>query len=130
MLVLLVVGSAFMWKGPIHAVGCLFDGRNGWLIEMPEGRRHLSEVRAVVRDATRGCVGVDVTYVYAGMEEDGYVITPGPRVWSGGDDVPVRVEAAAGPGVVACGEPLDPSATGAVEILGCSMDPPGSPTPP
>lgn len=91
-----VVGivAALFDVGPIHAAACAWQGRDGFIVELPAELRTPQEVRRVVRAQTR-CVPVEVGYVSWGVVGEGLLArSAGPlRRWVPlGESIKIWVE--------------------------------------
>ena len=94
---------------PLRALGCLVDGRDGWIVELPSDARTAQDVRQAVRAQTE-CVPVDVGYVNWNLVPEGSLAFPvdASRTWvPGGGAIKVWVEGSPEDATDACA-PMGP----------------------
>jgi hypothetical protein len=120
------IGSA-AWGPRDLSITCWWEQRAGWEVEYPVDSLSEAEFREDIEQQTR-CVEITATYVNTGSVPDGHVVRPiGTRDWfAAGQALQVLIESEPSPGVVECGEPLEPPTNArATEVLTC-----GDATPP
>lgn len=78
---LIILGSGVLSLELIHGAYCRFQGRDGWVIELPRGRVTAERVERVVRSQS-SCVPVVVTETDGDRSENGYIVNNlPPRAW-------------------------------------------------
>jgi hypothetical protein len=89
--------AAVLGVRAVHRLRCLAEGRDGWIIESPEGVATPEELRHEIEVQT-DCVPVNVGYVDWGLVPEGRLAVPvsGPRTWvPRGGEIKVWVEGTA-----------------------------------
>lgn len=103
--------AAVFAAGPIHALRCVVEGRDGWTVELPSDLLTPEDVKRAVQAQTT-CVSVEVGYVDWGIVGEGQLAVPvnGPRTWVPlGGAIEIWVEGSAAQASEPCA-PLGPSA--------------------
>jgi hypothetical protein len=70
-----IAAFVFLDAGPFHALSCLVDGRDGWLVEYPTSAVTADEIIETVRQETT-CVPVNVGYVDWDRVPEGQLARP------------------------------------------------------
>lgn len=121
-----VIAVSIAAAQPLHSLRCLWEGRDGWIVEHPQSSVSEAVFRRVVADQT-SCVDLTVRRVNTDAVADGFVVRPiGGRSWvPGTGGIEVLVESAPGEKVIECGESIRPVSPGAAtEVLACGGSPP------